>query len=70
VEDQGPGIPDFAKDRVFQKFFSIQRPVSGEKSTGLRLNFVSKIVELHNGAIHLENRSPRGVRAILSLTLV
>jgi two-component system sensor histidine kinase CreC len=70
VEDQGPGIPDFARDRVFQKFFSIQRPVSGEKSTGLGLNFVRKIAELHNGAIRLDNRSPHGVRAILSLPLV
>ena len=69
VEDQGPGIPDFAMDRIFQKFFSIQRPDNGEKSTGLGLNFVRKIAELHNGTIRLENRSPHGVRAILSLPL-
>lgn len=69
VEDHGPGIPDFARDRVFEKFFSIQRPLSGEKSTGLGLNFVRKIAELHNGAIRLENRAPHGVRAILSLPL-
>ena len=70
VEDEGPGIPDFAMNRIFQKFFSIQRPLSGKKSTGLGLNFVRKIAELHNGDICLENRSPHGVRAILSLPLL
>lgn len=70
VKDQGPGIPDYAMDRVFQKFFSIQRPLSGKKSTGLGLNFVRKIATLHNGDICLENRPPHGVRAILSLPLI
>ena len=69
VADQGPGIPDFARDKVFERFFSIRRPGSGEKSTGLGLNFVQKIAALHNGGIRLENCSPRGTRAILTLPL-
>jgi len=67
VEDQGPGIPDFAMGRIFEKFFSIRRPANGEKSTGLGLNFVRKIAELHNGSVHLENRPAGGVRAIFKL---
>ena len=67
VADQGPGIPDFAGDRVFEKFFSTRRPDSGDKSTGLGLNFVKRIAELHNGAIRLENRHPAGAVATLSL---
>ena len=69
VVDEGSGIPEFARDRIFQKFFSIQRPTSGEKSTGLGLNFVRKIAELHHGDICLENRSPNGVRAVLSFPI-
>jgi two-component system sensor histidine kinase CreC len=67
VEDQGPGIPDFAAQKIFDKFFSLQRPDSGEKSTGLGLNFVKEVAHLHGGDIVLENRKTRGVRAGLTL---
>ena len=67
VEDQGPGIPDFALDRIFEKFFSIRRPGNGDKSTGLGLNFVRRIADLHGGSVRLENVSPHGVRAVLIL---
>ena len=69
VEDQGPGIPGYAKGKVFHKFFSLQRPDSGKKSTGLGLNFVKEVAILHNGEIALQNRSGKGVRATLTLPL-
>ncbi len=40
-------------------------PGSGEKSTGLGLNFVMEVVTLHKGDIKLENRAQKGVRATL-----
>jgi two-component system sensor histidine kinase CreC len=67
VEDEGPGIPDFAKERVFERFFSLQRPGTGKKSTGLGLNFVKEVALLHGGEIRLENLPEGGLRAILSL---
>jgi len=67
VEDDGPGIPDYANEKVFEKFFSLQRPDSGKKSTGLGLNFVREVAHLHGGTIRLENRSEKGVCATLSL---
>ena len=70
VEDEGPGIPDFARQRVFEKFFSLRRPHTGEKSTGLGLNFVKEIAELHGGSIRLENRQSKGARAILTLPML
>jgi len=69
VEDEGPGIADFAKDKIFNKFFSMRRPDTGQKSTGLGLNFVREIAELHEGSIHLENISPHGTRAILKILI-
>jgi two-component system sensor histidine kinase CreC len=69
VEDSGAGIPDFATAKVFDKFFSLQRPDSGEKSTGLGLNFVKEVAMLHDGDIKVENRTDSGVRAILTLPL-
>ncbi len=67
VENSGPGIPEYAREKIFDKFFSLQRPDSGQKSTGLGLNLVNQVVQLHQGSIRLENRSTGGVRAIVTL---
>jgi two-component system, OmpR family, sensor histidine kinase CreC len=67
VEDQGPGIPDFARPRIFEKFFSLERPDTGKKSTGLGLNFVSEVVALHGGSADIDNLPERGLRARLTL---
>jgi two-component system sensor histidine kinase CreC len=69
VEDHGAGIPEYAIKKVFDKFFSLQRPNSREKSTGLGLNFVAEVAKLHNGTVELENRQAGGVRATLTLPL-
>ena len=67
IDDHGPGIPDYARDKVFDKFFSLQRPDSGKKSTGLGLNFVREVAILHNGSITLESLPDKGARATLTL---
>jgi two-component system, OmpR family, sensor histidine kinase CreC len=67
IVDQGPGIPDFARARVFEKFFSLQRPDSGRKSTGLGLNLVKEVATLHGGSVDLANLPDRGLRASLRL---
>jgi len=67
VADEGPGIPEYAQKKIFNKFFSMQRPDSGKKSTGLGLNFVREVVELHGGEVRLESRKDKGVRATLIL---
>lgn len=69
VENLGPSIPEYAEDRMFEKFFSLQRPDTGKKSTGLGLNFVKEVAELHGGTIRLMNRTEGGVRAVLRLTV-
>ncbi|HOI96484.1 MAG TPA: two-component system sensor histidine kinase CreC [Syntrophobacter fumaroxidans] len=67
VEDEGPGIPEYAREKVFDKFFSLQRPDTGKKSTGLGLNLVKEVAALHHGDIRLENREGKGLRATLRL---
>lgn len=69
VDDTGPGIPDYAKDKIFDRFFSLKRPDSGEKSTGLGLNFVKEAAILHNGEVKLENLPKKGVRGTLILNV-
>ena len=67
VDDEGPGIPEVCADKVFDRFFSLHRPDTGKKSTGLGLNFVKEVATLHNGEIRLENLPGKGLRAALSL---
>jgi len=67
IDDDGPGVPDYAGEKVFAKFFSLQRPDTGKKSTGLGLNFVQEVAILHNGTVRLTNRPDKGTRATLTL---
>lgn len=63
VEDDGPGVPDYALPQVFDRFYSLPRPGSEKKSTGLGLALVREIAHLHGGEATLENRAEGGSRA-------
>lgn len=65
VDDDGPGIPPYAKDKIFDRFFSLRRPDNDKKSTGLGLNFVKEVATLHDGEVKLANLNEKGVRATL-----
>jgi two-component system sensor histidine kinase CreC len=67
VEDNGSGIPDYAEGRLFEKFYSLARPRSGVKSTGLGLSLVREIAHLHGGDVSVANRTDggKGTRAEL-----
>jgi len=69
VRDRGPGIPEYAEGRVFEKFYSLARPHSKKKSTGMGLSFVREIAELHRGRAALRNHPEGGALATLSLPL-
>lgn len=64
IQDQGPGVPEFALPRVFDRFFSLQRP-SGQKSSGLGLAITKEIVSLHHGTIELKNSRRGGAEVTL-----
>ncbi len=67
VQDDGSGIPEYALDRVFERFYSLQRPDTGRKSSGLGLGFVREVAELHGGMVSVENRPEGGVKASFRL---
>jgi two-component system sensor histidine kinase CreC len=72
VTDEGEGIPDYALTRVFERFYSLPRPLSGKRSSGLGLTFSKRAIELHGGTICLENLAvddlqPTGARVIITL---
>ena len=66
MRDHGPGIPDYALPRVFERFYGLARP-SGQKGSGLGLAIVQEIVQLHQGQITVENHPEGGVLACLRL---
>lgn len=56
VQDQGPGIPENERDRLFKDFGTLSvKPTAGEKSTGLGLAICRKIVDAHRGSIKAVN---------------
>ncbi len=65
VLDEGPGLPDYAKDRVFDRFYSLKNEVTGRKGSGIGLSFVKAAMELHGGTATLENRGGGGAVARL-----
>ncbi|HEV7505903.1 MAG TPA: two-component system sensor histidine kinase CreC [Thermoanaerobaculia bacterium] len=67
VTDEGPGIPAYALDRIFERFYSLGRPDNGRKSTGLGLNLVREVATSHGGTIRVANRPEGGALAELSL---
>lgn len=61
VKDQGPGIPDSERDKLFKDFGKLSvTPTAGEKSTGLGLAICRKIVDAHSGSIMAHNLPHRG----------
>lgn len=68
VADQGKGIPEHEIGKVFQPFTTTSvKSTAGEKSTGLGLVSVKKIVETHGGEIWVE--SEEGVGSKFSFTI-
>jgi two-component system sensor histidine kinase CreC len=69
VADRGPGVPDYAIGRVFERFYSLPRPDGGSRSSGLGLCFVAQVAGLHDGHAALANREGGGAVATLDLPL-
>ncbi|EJO91820.1 sensory histidine kinase CreC [Ectopseudomonas mendocina DLHK] len=53
--NQGEAIPEYALARLTERFYSLPRPNGGRKSTGLGLNFVQEVAELHGGELQIGN---------------
>ena len=64
VADNGPGIPEAARDRVFQPFFTTR-----SRGTGLGLAIVQKIVVTHNGRVAVGTSAGGGAKIDLTFPL-
>jgi len=68
VDDDGPGIPEGDRQRVFEPFVRLESSRNEDTGgTGLGLTLVKAIVEGHGGAVRLESRPGGGLRARMHL---
>ena len=59
VLDSGPGVPEYALPRVFERFYSVPSTEGAPPGTGLGLPFVREVALLHGGGAALGN-APEG----------
>lgn len=70
VEDHGPGIPEKEQQKLFQPFARTSvKSTAGEKSTGLGLSIVKRIIESHDGKIWVESEVGKGSKFCFALKL-
>ena len=66
LEDEGPGIEDDVKSRIFDKFYQVDGSHKAE-GNGLGLALVKRIVDSAGGTINAENREYGGCRFVIEL---
>ncbi|MDD5274524.1 MAG: sensor histidine kinase KdpD [Methylovulum sp.] len=59
LADQGPGVPEGSKDKLFEKFYRVQCEAA-QSGVGLGLAICKAIVEVHGGSIQAQNRPTGG----------
>ena len=68
VADGGPGIPDEAKEKVFEMFYTTSKGKGdGRRGLGLGLALCKAIIAAHGGSICVRDNAPNG--AVFSFTL-
>lgn len=65
VADNGPGIPQDLRQRVFERFYRV--PSNSEPGSGLGLAIVQRIAEMHTGIVELLPNKPQGLMVCLRL---
>ncbi|MFH1874195.1 MAG: ATP-binding protein [Pseudomonadota bacterium] len=70
ISDNGPGIPPEEREKIFDKFYQIDKYFTGNiKGAGLGLAIVKHIVSAYEGSIHLESQLGKGSNFVILLPI-
>ena len=70
VADDGPGIPEEARARIFERFYRVDKARSREQGgTGLGLSIVKHIVQSHGGKVWVESEMGKGSQFFFTLPM-
>jgi two-component system phosphate regulon sensor histidine kinase PhoR len=70
VQDDGPGIPSEALERVFERFFRVDKARSREQGgTGLGLSIVKHIIQSHGGKVWAKSELNKGAAFFFTLSV-
>ena len=64
IVDNGPGIPEGIREKVFEPFFTTR-----EEGSGLGLSIVARIVQEHGGSVTIESEQERGTSFVITLPI-
>jgi two-component system phosphate regulon sensor histidine kinase PhoR len=68
VADDGPGIPREAQERIFERFYRVDKARSREQGgTGLGLAIVKHVIQAHGGEVRVESELGNGSRFVINL---
>jgi signal transduction histidine kinase len=70
VEDEGPGVPENALNRLFEPFFRVDESRGTTNGFGLGLAIAARAVAVHGGTIRANNIAPHGLRVEIDLPTV
>jgi signal transduction histidine kinase/AraC-like DNA-binding protein len=71
IRDNGIGIPDEDKDRLFERFYMVERhDTIVRRGTGIGLALTKELVDLHKGTIRVESKENKGTNIVILLPVI
>ncbi|TKG94211.1 hybrid sensor histidine kinase/response regulator [Puteibacter caeruleilacunae] len=69
VQDEGPGIPEEYREKIFTRFYQLKQHRAQNTGSGIGLSFVRKLVILHHGRIWVESEEGKGSNFIFEIPI-
>jgi two-component system sensor histidine kinase CreC len=64
IFNEGEWIPEYALSQVFDTYFSLPRPITQQRSSGIGLSIVKQVIEQHHGQIQIQNIQENNIAII------